>query len=340
LLPSLWVLLVTTPIRPEFDRPTFSLLPYLRLMRLPNVFTAFSNITMGFLFTHTVDGLPNDWPVLVLLLLSSGCLYLAGMVLNDLFDVEIDRQERPFRPLPSGQVSLPFAQQLGVGLLLLGVLCGVMAGFVPVNPQAPRPLSGIIVVALASVILLYNGGLKKNWLGPLAMGGCRFLNVLLGMSVPAIPPLHAVHFGFAPEHWLVAGGVGVYVLGITCFARGEAGVSKQGPLLLGLIGMLGGVAMLACLPWFYPVQATLVRAQPQLGALLFALLGFSIVRRAMIALTDPQPAHVQATVKHALLSIIIFDAAVTVLVAGPSAGLIVAALVVPAIFLGRWVYST
>ena len=32
-------------------------------------------------------------------------IYAAGIVLNDVFDYEIDRVERPGRPLPSGRVS-------------------------------------------------------------------------------------------------------------------------------------------------------------------------------------------------------------------------------------------
>ena len=40
-------------------------------------------------------------------------LYAAGMALNDLFDLEIDRAERPARPLPSGRVSPAFAAWIG-----------------------------------------------------------------------------------------------------------------------------------------------------------------------------------------------------------------------------------
>src|SRR5262245_28722487 len=77
------------------------LLPYAQLVRLPNVFTALADIALGALVTAA---LPAHWPAFVLLLLASACLYSAGMVWNDYFDLEQDRRERPFRPLPSGRI--------------------------------------------------------------------------------------------------------------------------------------------------------------------------------------------------------------------------------------------
>jgi geranylgeranylglycerol-phosphate geranylgeranyltransferase len=46
----------------------------------------------------------------------------AGNVINDYFDVEIDRVNRPDRPIPSGQVSLPEARAYAVTLFLAGIL--------------------------------------------------------------------------------------------------------------------------------------------------------------------------------------------------------------------------
>jgi geranylgeranylglycerol-phosphate geranylgeranyltransferase len=46
----------------------------------------------------------------------------AGNVINDYFDVEIDRVNRPDRPIPSGQVRLPAARAYAVTLFLAGIL--------------------------------------------------------------------------------------------------------------------------------------------------------------------------------------------------------------------------
>lgn len=61
------------------------------------MFTAIADVTMGYLVTQgTVDA----WPLLVALVASSAALYLAGMVLNDVFDATLDAQERPTHPFP------------------------------------------------------------------------------------------------------------------------------------------------------------------------------------------------------------------------------------------------
>ncbi|HWM84456.1 MAG TPA: UbiA family prenyltransferase, partial [Kofleriaceae bacterium] len=84
----------------------------LTLCRIPNVFTAFANVAAGVLLARGGDFLLRD----LLLVLASGCLYLAGMVLNDYFDRDWDALERPERPIPSGQVTPRAALVLGVAL--------------------------------------------------------------------------------------------------------------------------------------------------------------------------------------------------------------------------------
>jgi hypothetical protein len=73
---------------------------------------------------------------------------------------------------------------------------------------------------------------------------------------------------------------------------------------------------------------------------LLLLLGLSIGRRCVGAIIDPQPARIQGAVKFALLSIITLDAAVTLWAAGPYHALAIFLLVIPAIALGKFVYST
>lgn len=76
---------------------------YLLLIRLPNAFTAPSNILTGYfavvLPSHT--NISN----LSILMLSSALLYISGIVFNDYFDIEIDRKERPLRPLVTGIIT-------------------------------------------------------------------------------------------------------------------------------------------------------------------------------------------------------------------------------------------
>ncbi|HAH43432.1 MAG TPA: hypothetical protein DCM07_00995, partial [Planctomycetaceae bacterium] len=57
-----------------------TLLAYFQLMRLPAVFTAMSDIILGFLLTHGSFSPPISF---ALLLVASASLYLSGMVFND-----------------------------------------------------------------------------------------------------------------------------------------------------------------------------------------------------------------------------------------------------------------
>ena len=83
-----------------------STLGLLTLIRPPNVFTAFADSLAGLLVLVGL-GIPaphRAWAIV----LASGCLYLAGIVFNDVFDREVDARERPMRPIPSGLVPLHF----------------------------------------------------------------------------------------------------------------------------------------------------------------------------------------------------------------------------------------
>ena len=76
---------------------------YLLLVRLPNTYITRSNILAGY-FAVILPSYTNVSD-LAILILSSLLLYLSGIVFNDYFDMEEDRKERPFRPLPSGKVT-------------------------------------------------------------------------------------------------------------------------------------------------------------------------------------------------------------------------------------------
>jgi 4-hydroxybenzoate polyprenyltransferase len=309
----------------ESSKPS-RFLAYLQLMRLPNVFTAMADVAMGFLLTHETLS-PLD--VFVLLLISSSALYIAGMVINDVFDLDQDRRERPQRPLPSGKVPLRNAVQLGFMLILAGEIVGAGAAWLA---HDWRPV--MIAPVLAIFILRYNSRWKRTAAGPVAMGGCRFLNVLLGMSASSQP--------WSGVNWLVAGGIGIYIVSITWFARREATASSRVHLICGFITLLAGMALLWCYPKILPPSTFIptLQSQPLYWTLLWIALAMLIGLRFVRAILQPQPALVQAAVKTGILSIIVLDAAVVFGVRGlwPAIGILL--LLVPAIILGRWVYST
>ena len=316
----------------------------LRLMRLPNVFTAIADVLMGFVFArHSFS--PGG--ALLCLMAASGLIYTAGMILNDVFDLEIDRKERPQRPLPSGQIPVAQARVLGFLMLLFGVGFGWLAGYLYQDdrllPIAFPWRSGAIATALAAAVLVYDAWGKTTFLGPLNMGLCRVLNVLLGMSLAGANPAGETFsvagyslLDFTSAQLVVAAGIGVYIVGVTIYAKYEAEQSNTVQLLLGVLVMTGGVVLLGC-----AALLTQIRIQPNyVYWVLLGLLAATILRRSISAAFDGSPKLVQGAVKHAILSIIMLDAAVTLATGAPPYGIVVVSLLAPAVLLGRWVYST
>jgi 4-hydroxybenzoate polyprenyltransferase len=314
-----------------------NLLDYLRLMRISNVFTAIADVTMGFLLVR-----PSWAPLGVLgaLIAASSLLYVAGMVLNDVFDVQRDARQRPERPIPSGRVRLGFARRLGWGLLLAGLISGWLAGYLPGAVSDWGWRSGAVATLLVAMIVAYNAALKQTLLGPAAMGSCRLLNVLLGMSagVPFTEGWNLVGFG-APQ-LTAAVGIGIYVTGITWFARSEATTSQRGQLALATAAMMGGIAMLGMVHRLLIEQQL---ARPLLLEpywwMLLGMLAIPILRRCSMAISDPEPRQVQLAVRHALWSLIMLDAALVLLLHQFHA-LGIVALLIPTAILGKWVAST
>ncbi len=300
------------------------------LLRLPNLFTALADVAMGFLLTHESH---RPAAVVALLAIASACLYLSGMVLNDYFDRDVDAAERPQRPIPSGRVSPVFARRLGWGLLVAGVLSGCAAGMLAASVR-----SGLVAVLLAGMVVSYDALLKRTPMGPLAMGSCRVLNVLLGMSA-GVEPLAAMH-------WIVACGIGVYIAGVTWFARTEATESHRGQLAAALAVMIGGIALLAWYPQWS--DNNLPEVSRPVYALrtgnrwywFWGLMAVLIGWRGLRAVIDPLPVYVQGAVKQCLISLVVLDAAVCIGVRGPFYGAAIVALVLPTMLLGRWIYST
>jgi 4-hydroxybenzoate polyprenyltransferase len=294
--------------------------PYAQLVRLPALPTALADICLGALATHA---LPARGLAFGLLLVASGCLYSGGMVWNDFFDLEQDRRERPFRPLPSGRVTPGAAARLGAALLAAGVLCALLAGWV-LKAAAPAVLAGLI----AAAVLLYDGWLKRTWAGPVGMGACRFLNVLLGVSVSGTLAW--------PQGAHLAAVVGLYIVGVTWFARTEARASSQAALR-GAAGV-----MLASLVLALPLPAPLPAGRSSvLFPYLLVGLGFLVGVPVCRAVAVPAPARVQAAVKAALMGLVVLDAVLATALAG-AAGLVILLLLAPSLYLNRkqWLYAT
>ena len=197
------------------------LLPYLRLVRAPAAFSALGDPLAGMIVA--CGGLSRERAPR--LAAASALIYLAGMALNDLADREEDARERPERPIPSGAVSPRAAAMVGGALLFGGIAVARGAGARWTGP------------ALAAMVVAYDFQLKHSaTFGPIAMGACRSLSLLMG--VESASDVHAR--GGGGEAALL---LGAYVAGLTLLARSETGTARHAELQGG--AALAGAALVA-----------------------------------------------------------------------------------------------
>lgn len=301
----------------QSTRPS-ALASWAQLIRLPNVFTVIADVGAAYLL---VAGGPDPLVSSLSVLASGIALYWAGMVLNDVFDIDRDRAERPTRPIAAGDISITAASTAGWLLLMTGIGLALIGGLLP----------GGIAVVLAIMIVAYDGPLKSTPLAPAAMGSCRVLSFLLGASAALAAggqsqiPMHVV---------AIAVGFGVYIMGVTTMARHEATGGRRMLLASGLFVTIIGITILGFSPrlgasllsteaadFYIDIQFTF--------PLLVALIGFPVIFRAFRAVTNPTPVNIQTTIRVGILSIIPLAAAFAFLGAGPGWGLAIFALVIP-----------
>ncbi len=178
------------------------MLAYIRLIRLPNVFTSIADVLAGaFIINGLLQNLNFGLIVPVFCLaIASACLYANGIIWNDIMDIDIDRHERPDRPLPSGQITLHQAFILSVVLTTIALTSSAFVSFT--------------ALVVSSIILfstfLYNAVTKHmTILGSISMALCRAFNLALGFCVmkdfsfhandPAIPQVlfyPFIHFAY------------------------------------------------------------------------------------------------------------------------------------------------
>lgn len=261
----------------------------LRLARPANLPTAAADIMAGtavstytVLGTTTAWGPSLPWAPMGVLMLASVCLYAGGVVLNDVFDYEVDRRERPERPLPSGMVPRRTAAVFGGVLLLLGILIAGCLG----------KFQGSVAMALAVMILIYDAWAKNHsFLGPLTMGLCRGLNLMLGMLV----------FASAPYPWPALIPV-IYIFAVTMISRGEVHGNNKKHLILAAV--LYGLVIIG-VAW----QVFLFGAHPWSAALVLAIFALVVYRPLQMAYRNNTPEEIKKAVIAGVMALVILDAA-------------------------------
>ncbi len=289
---------------------------WLELCRLPNLFTAMADPLAGALV------LGAGWwnaPAVLAVILASACLYAAGVILNDWHDCQQDAKERPDRPLPSGRIG---RWRAFVGALVLIAIALFWIWLVNVV---------VVGTMLLMAILVYDILAKHAPVAPAIMGLCRSLNLLMGMSL-MWPTAGQTHQSLAIYLVVL---MGVYILGVSLFARTEVAPARNRELVAGAVVTWAAIIALSLLRMIFPDEP--LRGAGYLWAgLLLAAVGYSMAG----ALLAPSPLSVQRSVKTAVMGVILFDAAIVGFTRGPWLAMVVVVLIVPAIWTGRRLYST
>jgi len=180
---------------------------WLQLARISNTPTVVSNTVAGAVLASATA----DAATVALVAVAMALFYTAGMILNDVLDLEVDRVERPERPLPSGVVSRQAAITAVAALFAIALALLLVEGLEPF-------LAGI---GLAALIVLYDSWHKGNALSPVLMGGCRALvYVVAALAVTA---------SVALEVWTAALVLLLYIVGLTQVAKAEARLWRPRP---------------------------------------------------------------------------------------------------------------
>lgn len=216
-----------------------TLIDAMRLGRLSNLPTVWTNTLAG---VALGGGALADAP-LATLIAALSLAYVGGMYLNDALDADIDRRERPHRPIPAGRVARQTTLALGFAMLAACLLLLTWISFMTPN-RGPGP--AVAGLGLAAAIVVYDWHHKANPLSPVLMGLCRALVYLIaGLAVADALP-HAVVIG-AALLWS-------YVIGLTYLAKQETlgRVVNLWPLAFLAAPLVYGTWLAVDLPFVWP----------------------------------------------------------------------------------------
>jgi len=280
---------------------------YFQLVRFPGIFTAFTNVLLGY---SVIQGDNFSLYLLGPLLATSGCLFLAGMSLNDYFDKKIDKKERPERPIPSGKILPKNALFLGIILLIIANIFSIFVGFETV----------IVTIVMSLLIFSYDFKIKNfPVIGILTLSSVRFLNVILGTSI-----------AFNLEIVYIAIPLAIFVTGISIFARTEGLSYSRKSEMLNLVFILSTIV------------TTIIIIFDKITIVQLGFLGLFIVSVFFpyVLFKNNAEKSVQKKITYQLLAIMILDGVIISAFSELSYAVVAILLYIPAFFMIKKLYVT
>lgn len=254
---------------------------WIQLIRPSNVLTAISDVLAGVALACLF--LQSELPEtesLIWITLSSMLLYTGGIVFNDVFDAALDKIERPERPIPSGKVKQSSAAILGTIAFSIGCFLAYQVNLTALY----------IALAIVLMCLLYNGKAKHHFIaGPIVMGFCRGLNLLLGMAV--LPDsLSYFYLAIVPI---------IYIAAVTNISRGEVYGNNKTAILVSM-----GLYALVILTLIYFAFVS----KNYLAFIFILFFTVMIASPLFKALKSLEPQDVRKSVKFGVLALILMNA--------------------------------
>ncbi len=117
--------------------------------------------------------------------LSAALVNAAGNAFNDLLDVDIDRVNRPERPLPSQRIAPRTAGIYAAAMAVLGIVIALSIS----------PLHALLAAAISALLIVYSAYLKTSVL---------WGNALVGLLAAAAFPYGALVSGALDRAWIPA----------------------------------------------------------------------------------------------------------------------------------------
>ena len=293
------------------------------LLRIPNAFTAPSNVIAGYFALTSVQDTSIS---LTGLIVSSVLLYISGIVFNDYFDIEIDRKERPNRPLPAGLISKNKSLLIAILLLTIGNIITLLI----------NPISFVVSILISVVMIAYDYRLKFMKTSPVIMGTARALNVLLGSSISFININHSE--SSILKLIIISFSIFLYTLSITMLSKNEVNVEKQrSKIIIPFIVNFGIIGFL-----FLSIVWQIFDNSMLIFLCLFMSIIIWIFKKTVINKhsIDTSPIAIQNAIKNMVISIIILDSSFISGSIGTIYGFLTLLLILPSMVLAKKLYVT
>jgi len=200
---------------------------WVQILRVSNAPTIISNVLVGIAlaiqshnieYSHLKNPPPLDFikPALIVSIILL-CIYFGGMILNDAFDVSLDKERRPERPIPQGIITAKTAWSTGLCLLAVSILFSLR-----INVETI-----VSTCMLSACVLLYTFLHHRMISSIVLMGVCRALVYVTAFTAFfSIFPTQLIGYCIA---------IAVYTGLLTCIGKSEHLNNSKNTLLLCLM---------------------------------------------------------------------------------------------------------